>query len=243
MKNIAIAAAAVEEMRAKFLITKKVLKSNPEKLILQINRLNFPHLAPADEQDHYKSCQDRLDRVINVKGDRVGNEVPNDVQTFEEFCSLFPEWGDSSKSFVFHRDHASVSGKASVLMQRATAHGLCYFHAPSMVQHYCVSMCNPESAGMIDFTKHIRDGLSAEELESYIFKDKGGDSIETLRRILLPDSDLILQGFFRTYSNLKKYGPALISQFKVDAAFADQSIHSHSGRTIGTLVGKHAWSL
>ncbi len=82
---------------------------------------------------------------MSSAGDQIENEIPANVQTFQQFYLKHPEWNDASKSFVFHRDHELLSNKTGVLEQRSQLSGLCYIHGPDMIQHYCVSMYSSKS--------------------------------------------------------------------------------------------------
>jgi hypothetical protein len=163
--------------------------------------------------------------------------TPDNVQTFEKFCAKHSDWADKSKSFVFHRDHPAVSTKQGVLHQRAQLSGLCYIHGPDMLQDYLVSMNKDVPAGTIDISKLIRETFSAEELESHIFRDEGGDSKMLLKRILQPDSIIFGSELFE--KNLKVFGCGLVSKFEVYDDFSDRTAHSHQGKPQGVKQGLH----
>jgi hypothetical protein len=225
--------------RIEFLLSKGVMKDNPIRDI-SFDLLNNPASAPTNKfQQLYKSCQERLDRVLSKAGDMTSDTIPEDVQTFDLFCVKHPEWTDESKSFVFHRDHPTVSQKQVVLQQRAQLSGLCYIHGPDMLQHYLVSMNKDTLAGMIDISKLIRETFSAEELESHIFRNEGGDSAMLLRRILQPGSIIFASRSELFDRDLQEFGCGLVSKFTVFADFDDRTAHSHQGKPEGEELGLH----
>lgn len=235
--------SVTSEQRTKFLLDKKIMDSFPTRRDEEILFLNRPDLAPMKMQAHYTKCQQRLNRVLSSTRDLTKNAIPTDVQTFEQFYSKYPVWNDPSKSFVFHRDHKMVSNKAGVLEQRAQLSGLCYIHGPDMVQHYCVSMHTPESAGMIDISKMIRETFDAKELEKHIFDDVGGNSWIMLKRILQPKSIVFASHITMYAEDLKQYGTGLVSLFEVHPEFLDMHVHSHAGTPTTKHEGLHAMAL
>lgn len=192
----------------------------------EFNLINYPQKAVnRHETAHYKACQDRLNRLLKSSGDFTQETIPNNVQTFGQFCILEPTWGDPESSYVFFRDHTTVKLKESVLRQRAQSYtyGLCYIHGPDVLQHYLVSMNSEARVGMIDITKFIRDSFSSKQLEDYIFRDEGGSSFETLSQMLLPDSIIAVEGIELSASRLRTFGPALVSFFRVHDDFTVQT--------------------
>ncbi|EPZ36220.1 hypothetical protein O9G_006255, partial [Rozella allomycis CSF55] len=62
---------------------------------------------------------------------------------FAAFVGMHPEWSDE-KSFVVFRDHNDLKGKAHAHVERFKKTGLCYMHAPVVLQHYLVAMTNQQ---------------------------------------------------------------------------------------------------
>jgi hypothetical protein len=90
-------------MRSKGLMKGKSIRD------VSFDLLNNPALSlNYKEQQLYKSCQERLDRVLSKAGDMTSDTIPEDAQTFENFCVKHSAWADKSNSFVFHRDHPTV---------------------------------------------------------------------------------------------------------------------------------------
>jgi hypothetical protein len=83
--------------------------------------------------DHWKDCRERLDRLLATKGDSTSDAVPEGVQSFNDFLAKMPQWNDKD-AFVFHLNFNVP------LVQRAQKSGLCYMHAPEVVQHYVVAL-------------------------------------------------------------------------------------------------------
>jgi len=183
-----------------------------------------------------------LDRIINIGGDNTSNSIPKEVQSFQEFLDEFPDWKDKKSSFIFHRDHPNVKDE-DVLAQRVQKSGLCYIHAPDMVQHYVVSLTTKKNAGMIDISKMIHDTFSAQQLEEHIFNDKGGPSEIFLDGILQPNSTVLGCGYDQVDARLKQYGPLLICRFKVFEDFYNND-HFHHGANVATkFIGYHSMVL
>jgi len=232
-----------KKTRFEFLERKGVMADkHPKFKQLAFDFLNDPSQASNEkEKKHYEECQGRLDRLLKNNGDSSSNDIPGDVQTFETFCQLVPEWNDPNKSYVFFRDEPKVEGK-EVLVQRAQLSGLCYIHGPDMLQHYLVSMNTEKSAGMIDISKLIRENFDALQLEDHIFKDDGGSS-ETMLRFILETNSIVSTTKIDCISqDLKKFGPLLVSRFKVHAEFS-QDIPKYHGKPTEEYKGLHAMIL
>ena len=222
------------EKRLKFLKEKGVMaKKHIIEREIKFHLLNYPSNASTNEEkEHYQKCQNRLDRILNIKGDETSDTIPSEVQTFSNFCEKIPSWNSSATSYVFHRDDARVSTK-DVLCQRAQLSGLCYIHGPDMLQHYLVSMNTKLSAPMIDISKLIRDSYDAEELESHIFEDKGRSSYQMLQRILEPDSIVSSTKIEDIGMDLKQYGPLLVSGFRIYDDFYQYKSSAYHGEPKG----------
>ena len=108
----------------------------------------------------------------------------------------------------------------SVLVQRHQLSGLCYMHGPDALQHYIVSMATRRCAGMIDITRLIRRSFSAEQLRTHVFEDKGGSSQAVLELILVSGSETYSTDIdMITRERLERFGPCLVSGFKVHRDF------------------------
>ena len=236
--------------RLKFLYEKNVMAwKDQDTRKREFDMLNDPDSAETPMlQEHYRKCQQRLDRILSKTGDAGFDSIPAEVQTFEEFCEIVPGWDSSETSYVFHRDCEILRGHVRILKQRAQLSGLCYIHGPDMLQHYVVSM-RKENVGMIDITRFIRGNFSSEELEQHIFDDSGGNSHILLERILMPRSIIFSSRFGMYLQDLKTYGPGLVSCFEVRKDFIDKKENGkdackyHGDNSDEIFVGNHCMVL
>jgi hypothetical protein len=86
-----------------------------------------------------------------------------------------------------------MSEKIGVLKQRSQlSNGLCYMHAPVMLQHYlvCISSTN-DNIGMVDMGHMIRETFTSEQLNKHIFEEDGGNSEAMLDSLLTDGSEII----------------------------------------------------
>ena len=162
-----------------------------------------------------------------------------DMQTLDQFYQKVPAWSDRKQSYVFFRDDPRLLLREDVLVQRAQLSGLCYIHAPNVLQHYLVSLHQKTPAGMVDILRLIRDTFTAEELEAHIFRNDGQSSSSMLKRILEPGSKIISTHLNFVEQNLKEFGPLLVSGFSVFPDFQQPS-SVHHGLPEGTRKGSHA---
>lgn len=94
---------------------------------------------------------------------------------------------------------------------------------------------------MIDISKLIRETFTAERLENHIFKDCGGSSSIVLEFILMEDSKIF--AIDNLVDNLERYGPGLVSFFKVHEDFQNKHKFSYVGIPEGKIIGLHAMVL
>ena len=177
-----------------------------------------------------------VDRLVSADGDAVYNVVPRGWHTFPNFLRRHPAW-KSPPAYVFHRDKG-----VSVPQRQQQPSGLCYLHAPEVLQHYLVSQHQP-GVGMIDMTKMIRRLYSARKLERHIFDDEGGYSVGVLKWILVANSVTFSSGFDQITQNLQRYGPGLVDGFEVFSDFYHSALHSFDGAPHGDFIGHHAMVL
>jgi hypothetical protein len=144
-----------------------------------------------------------------------------------------PAWSKTGgKVFVF------PSEKSIPIKQRTHKSGLCYIHAPEVIQYYLVASQNASTeTGMIDMSKMIRKCWEERSLDSHIFENAGGNSPRMLRKILHPNS--LVVPTTKPETQLKKYGPALVSGFVVHEDFLEHR-HSYDTAPTGAVVGHHA---
>ena len=212
-----------------FLLAKDVMHGNEDERELRFKKLLNP---PNDE---WEACRRRLDRLVQLEGDTTFDTDPEGWQTLEDFRAAVPAWKDSD---IFHfREGVSLPRRHQL------SGGLCYIHAPQVLQRYLVSLHQP-NVGMIDMVKLIRQTYSAKQLERHVFDDAGGDSCAVLETIFEPGSVYI--GFIRSHvdlydQHLLKYGPALVARFRIYDDFLNAAApSSFDGAPTGNFVGHHA---
>lgn len=182
---------------------------------------------------NWKKCGARLDRLVCSKGDTVMDVVPAGWQTHEQFLEKNPLWRNEANTFIFHRD------KKVSLPCRHQLSGLCYIHAPEVLQHYLVSLKQPK-VGMIDMTKMVRKNFSSDQLAAHVFDDAGGSSHALLRNILTPGSALTGSHSTLYEDHLKQYGPGLVTAFKVYPKFLEaEAPWRYDGSPAGKPCGTH----
>lgn len=183
----------------------------------------------SDPNDNFcKVWRQRLDGILNNSG-KTSNELPDTVQSLEQFMTKIPEW--HTNGYVFTKNNNIT------IKQRSQRGGLCYINAPVILQYYLVAINNRHNdTGIINTLKMIRK-WDGKRLEQHIFQDTGGRSVNILREILQPNSLVVPTSKFETH--LKKYGPLLISGFVVHDDFLENKL-SYDGVPQGDVVGTHA---
>ncbi|KAI3636068.1 hypothetical protein MIR68_005949 [Amoeboaphelidium protococcarum] len=151
-----------------------------------------------------RCAQDRLRRIVE-----------------NAFVQAHPEWS-AGNSFVTFRDDARLSCKPHAYVERVQLSGLCYMHAPVVLQHYLVAMKLGHQVPMLDMAEYMKNHMSGKALEVRIWLDHGGDSRAFLVNILTQNPNprlLYRSGGNELESCLKSFGPVLVSAFRVEEAF------------------------
>lgn len=197
---------------------------------------------------------ERLKKIV-LAGEESSEVIPG-KNTFTDFCNKCPDWADPAKSFVTFRDDVRL--RETGLRERVQLSGLCYMHAPTVLQSYLVSKTTGKDNGMLDLAKFIRRFFGPKELEHHIFNDGGGSSEHFLTSVLqtksgikgyaasaMTDTDLgearqIHQKL--VVNNLRVHGPALIARFNVYRTFMDNGTIVHLGCDLDptSVIGMHA---
>jgi hypothetical protein len=169
------------------------------------------------------------------------------INCFESFVKQHPEW-NSPNSFVVFRDHPSLAHKKHSYVERFQSSGLCYMHAPVVLQHYLVTMNSDEHIPMLDMAAFMRRNMDSKALERHIWDDEGGDSLVFLLNILETKRKTLISTVSADFNNIPehflKYGPALIQGFQVYRDF-----HSSNWQHLGNsssdqeFIGRHAMIL
>jgi hypothetical protein len=214
--------------------------------IAEYNNLLDPHASGLANPfvEKLEKGRARLSRIVQAGED--SEDFQDGQQTmFETFIQAHGEWAPGN-SFVVFRDHASLSGKAHALVERVQLSGLCYMHAPVVLQHYLVAMQRDDHVPMLDMGLYLRRFMNSDGLTRHIWDNRGGDSKDFLENILLPDPEPVFfspaaTADLRAAMNL--YGPGLVQGFKVEAAFANSSNWQYLGARVGPSTGLHAMVL
>jgi len=231
-----------------FLYAKGVL-SNKDSLVRtrEFDNLLKPDAAqvPDEEKKKLRAGLERLERIV-VKGEHGSPLKPTD-NAFVNFCKQhIVEWSDASKSYVVFRDDAKLAGK-DAYVERVQKSGLCYMHAPIVLQHYLVRMNSATPVMMLDMARYLRQHMDSKALYSHIWSDLGGDSAEFLRQILVQQPEPVVTGVETTATRLaerlKECGPLLVAGVRIDDVFDDKTTMRFRGVRAGKSKGRHAMVL
>jgi hypothetical protein len=229
-----------------FLYAKKIF----DKMTSRARKLEFadilePHKVESRVMQYYQHAKERLERI--VRKEEQGSDFTSESETlFDSFVKLHPEW-EIGKSFVVFRDHPALKSKPHAYVERFQKSGLCYMHAPVILQHYLVAMNSESQVPMLDMSAYMRHHMHAEALERYIRYGSGGDSQVFMEKFLEsgPNTEYITCCANESMVNLlEEYGPALIHRFQVESEFYNTDTWQHSGRkTHSASEGLHAMVL
>ncbi|CAE7796968.1 unnamed protein product [Symbiodinium sp. KB8] len=126
-------------------------------------RAEFAALLTPDDNYHYEQSLQRLGRLV-LEGER-SDSVLDKCNSFTRFLDSVPAWQDNAASYVAFRDDPRIS---CGLLERVQLSGLCYMHAPIVLQAYLVAMHAGSQTGaskMLDLADYIRKHRTARELE------------------------------------------------------------------------------
>ena len=211
---------------------KGVFESRPRTRQEEFDALRNP------ETDEDLNKRNRLLRLVRTEHDvELDGSAPSELHRWDR--NEFPGYDD-----------VTLLEDPRTLVQRHQRSGFCYFHAPVVVQYYAIWFHKLEEDAnansdhqMIDMTAYIVDKVDGKAMENYIFRDLGGSSQRALEDILQPGS-IVSDGMKELAPELlTKYGPALVSNFKVYTDFANQALHKHYGQPVGAFEGCNAMAL
>jgi len=188
------------------------------------------------------SAHKQLRRIVEMG--EVGKDFNAEVSYFDDFVSKHPEWGPAT-SFVAFCDHELLKNKKHAYVERVQLSGLCYMHAPILLQHYLVTMCSQDAIPMLDMAIFLRKHMSAKALYDHIWSNKVGNSTVFLDKILLQDPVPVIHSLSPHYDlepSLHQYGPGLVSGFKVETNF-NSNLWEHIGTRKIESSGRHAMVL
>lgn len=224
-----------QDLGVGFLMAKRAMRSTDEELVaVEVRRLLQPPPGTV-----WPAIRARLDRIARAEGgDLTWAADPPGWQTFDEFVAAVPGWDDEARAFVFHRARG-----VSLPRRHEKSGGLCYLHAPLVLQRYLVSLRDP-AVGMIDMTVLLRQHVASAKLATHLFSDAGGSSAAILKWILEPGSSIMITNKPAQFGDLlKDRGPGLVSHFQVHEDFAAGVSGSFDGRPVGGALGLHAMVL
>ena len=198
--------------------------------------------------------------VVHKEGENSGSHGVKLETVFEGFCKEHPAWGDASRSFVFFRDHEKVKALSEAAREQLKvtriqpSGGLCYMHAPAVVQHNLVTVhSGGEHHEMLNVAKYIVKFFSADMIFAHVVEHTGASSETFLKNIMgLEWGDIEQQPIIArsaagdaTYvaNALKTYGVGLVSEFKVEPAFQGTEVSFTANALRGEVVGLHAMTL
>jgi len=242
-----VAADAITDTRL-FLYAKGILANE----LAAVRQLKFDALlkpdaaqVPDEEKKKLRAGLERLERIV-VKGEHGSPLKPTD-NAFVNFCKQhIVEWSDASKSYVVFRDDAKLAGK-DAYVERVQKSGLCYMHAPIVLQHYVVRKNSDTRVMMLDMAIYLRQHMDSEALYLHIWSDHGGDSAEFLRQILVQQPEPVVTAVettpTRLVERLKECGPLLVAGVRIDDVFDDKTTMSFRGVRTGKSKGRHAMVL
>jgi len=135
-----VTCAGVDCVLLKFLYVKGIypspdfiIRKRQFELVLNPEKSDIPELAK-----EYNEVKERLLTIAAPSGDVTANEIPDDVQTFDQAMHILQDWNQGNASdeiHIFHLHHKDVQGR-DVLVQRVQRSSLCYLYAPAVLSHY-----------------------------------------------------------------------------------------------------------
>lgn len=210
----------------------------------------FPHTAEVavDRVKKYAQAHNRLFNLIERKRDFPQPTVPDMVQSFAQAIAGLDEWKSDENTYIFYRDDEFVKKRSDAIVQRvdsADSTSLCYLQAPAVLQRCLIAKYSQADGpvGMLDINQYLSKNMNSDQLFRHFFT-RGGNSIEILRSILTPGSYVdIIDIYGINVDVIKRYGPGLITRFKVYSDFLNENVHVHSGLPTGTFIGDHCMLL
>ena len=230
LKN-ALTEYGTEEVAIVFILAKDVLAKDTEaKRAETINSL----LEPKDPR--WFAHREYLDDLVHQPVETTFETTPEEWRSFEEFLAACSAWtGDDV--YIYH-----LKKRVTLVQRRLRIKGMCYISAPIMLQHYLVAIHQPD-VGMIDMRALILQHFDGEELRKNIFDHDNCSSLELLRKILLPGSNIFPCHPDGYEAFLVRFGPGLVSNFSVHADFYAANAVSFDGEPSGPFIGRHAMVL
>jgi hypothetical protein len=206
-------------------------------------------------------------KLDDIGLDKIDSLVDGDIKVsvgnfFEEhlkqFTDIVPAWIHSTlpgkKRKADSQDDGvvvnlfwtefSVEQQARIMVIRKQKSGLCYLHAPVVLEHYLIAIATGgKNSCTYDIGKYEAHVLSGEHLVNFILEDKGGSSRDTLNELCgltkvddvkcytIPDKEdgSLYSVTCQLILERVSLSPALISVFRVYPDFGQTSAVSFSG--------------
>ena len=127
-----------------FLYAKGILRQE----VSGVRKARFAALLLPD--DIYEQSLQRLGRLV-LEGER-SDSVLDKCSSFTCFLDSVPAWQDNAASYVAFRDDPCTS---CGLLERVQLSGLCYMHAPIVLQAYLVAMHAGSQTGASKISDYI----------------------------------------------------------------------------------------
>lgn len=177
---------------------------------------------------------------------------------FDAFVDKHPAWAMDSDEDValFFRTRQHIPNLKVIRRQMS---GLCFMHAPVVLQHYLVALYQgvDYDLKMIDVASFIRNTWRGEALLQYLLYDNGGSSISFMREInrhvdlevcnyVIPSpASSLFSAVCQEILERLRHRPALVSNFHIDQRFMrDGGVSFLEGRVDhSSLKGMHAMVL
>ena len=170
---------------------------------------------------------------------------------FAKFCERHPEWKDDPSAWLFWKQ-PPFNTISDFLVIRRQLSGLCYMHAPTVLQHYKVVGCTQKTDHkMINVGEYVRTKLEGDAFAEHLTRNAGGSSTQFLDTITkgaatnsfkLPKDPPSLR--HATADGVAKYltqrGPGLVAHFHVDDTFGTTKRDSFLDDQVGPSRGMHA---
>ena len=121
---------------------------------------------------------------LEVEGSEVNTfvQVENNFfqKYFDQFLIVQPAWNVVDNVVLFWNNYPKIFHK-NILVIRKQMSGLCFMHAPVVLQHYLlcihrIKIGQPLDFKMVDIAAYIKDNWKGPDLETYLAFDHGGSS-------------------------------------------------------------------
>lgn len=225
-----------------FLFMKGVLPENG------IQRTKFlDEIFSRGDSGEKNAALDRLLTLLKPDGDWCSEELPADVQSWEQAMTELPEWKLPDSSYVWHRDTLAKTtevGPEVVPYRRVQKLSVCFIHAPVVLLANLQHKTEKKKVEMVDITKWVREYFRSQALYDLFFVHKGGSSRDILKALLELDSRPFVKGLDDiTPDLLDKYGPGLISYFQVYDDLKEKGRLRYDGVPAGSQGPRHSMLL